>query len=336
MPRAGLTNGFYFDPDVFASYMQEEKVFDDTIIQSGILQPSPVITSLIGTQGNVFTIPFYKPLTGTAANNDGENDITSHTLSGGKQTGMSFRRWASWTDKDFTRELSGTNPLGDCVTKIAGFWREQNQNNLLGILGAVCDNASLSNHTTNIAVTTDTAPQAANKISTEATLDAMQKALGSRQRGLRTVMMHSVIYNQLVKANLINNVQTVMDNNTQSPFFGTFLGMNVIISDDITVKDNATSKRKEYHTFIVGEGAFLTAPARVDVPIEFDRDAKIKGGTNSVITRTGMVIHPNGFDFNVTAVASESPTDAELATTGNYTLKINEKLIPLVRIITNA
>jgi len=335
MARTGLNNGFYFDPDVFASYMQEQSVFDDNIIQSGILQPSPVITQMIGTQGNVFTIPFYKPLTGTVANNDGETDITSQTLAGGKQTGMSFRRWASWTDKDFTRELTGTNPLGDCATKIAGFWRQNNQNNLLGILGAVMDNASLTNHNTNIAVTTDTAPLAANLISTDAVLDAMQKALGSRQRGLNTVFMHSVVYNQLVKANLINNIQTVGQVDTQNPFFGTFLGMNVIVCDDITVKTNSTSKRKEYHTFIVGEGAFLTAPARVDVPVEFTRDAKIKGGTNSIITRTGMVVHPNGFDFDVQSVAAESPTDVELATSAKYTLKINERLIPLVRLITN-
>lgn len=335
MARTGLTNGFYFDPDIFSSYMQEESVFDDNIIQSGILQPSSVITDMLGTSGNVFTMPFYKPLSGTVANNDGDTDITSDTLSAGKQTGMSFRRWASWTDKDFTRELTGANPLGDCVSKIAGFWRENNQNVLLGIMGAVCDNANLTNHTTNIAVTTAVTPTDDNKISSEATLDAMQKALGSRQRGLNTIFMHSVVYNQLVKSNLINNIQTVGDVESKSPFMGTFMGMNVIVCDDITVVTNSTTSQLEYHTFIVGEGAFLTAPARVDVPIEFVRDAKINGGTNSVVSRTGMVIHPNGFDLDVNAIVKESPTDAELSTSANYTLKIDEKLVPLVRLITN-
>lgn len=335
MARTGLTNGFYFDPDIFLSYLQEENTFDDNIIDSGILTPSPVIANAISTSGNVFTIPFYKPLGGTTANNDGETDIVSTTLSGGKQTGMAYRRWASWTDKDFTRELSGTEPLMDCARKVAGYWREDNQNRLLDIIAATMDNASLTNHTTNIARTTAGSVDDTNRISTNVMLDAMQKALGSRQRNLTTVFMHSIVYNKLVKLNLINNIQTVGNVNAQSPFFGTFLGLTVIVCDDITVVNNTTTSLKEYHTIAVGRDAFLTAPARVDVPVEFTRDAKIKGGTNSIISRIGRVIHPNGFDFDVGSVAAESPTDVELKDKTKYTLKVNEKLIPLVRLITN-
>lgn len=328
-------DNFYYDADVFYSYMQEESTFNPSVIDSGVLVDSPEIASLVGTQGNIFTIPFYTNLEGTEFNYNGETDIVSDTLKGGKQTGMAFRRAASWTDKDFTREITGANPLEDCARKVAGYWREKNQKRLIGLLSMVPEVTGLENHITNIAVTTNTEPQEENLLSPEVTIDAMQKAFGDTQEDMALAIMHSVVYAQLVKKNLIVNGATVQNAMGVVPFIPTYLGMRVIVNDNITVGTGSVSTKKEYTTIISGTGTILTCPVRVEVPIEFGRDAKSKGGTNYLVSRIGRVMHPNGLDFKVSDIASESPTDEELTNKANWTLAVDEKLIRIAKIVTN-
>ena len=62
MARTGTFGGFAFDADVFADYMAELPTWSNAIIASGILQEDQTIMDLIGTKGNVATLPFYKAM----------------------------------------------------------------------------------------------------------------------------------------------------------------------------------------------------------------------------------------------------------------------------------
>ena len=62
MPRTGTFGGFSFDPEVFSDYMSEQPTWNDRILASGILVPGQTIMDLIGTKGNVATLPFYVPI----------------------------------------------------------------------------------------------------------------------------------------------------------------------------------------------------------------------------------------------------------------------------------
>ena len=62
MPRTGTFGGFAFDPEVFAEYMAEQPTWSNAIIASGILQEDATIMDLIGSRGNVATLPFYKAM----------------------------------------------------------------------------------------------------------------------------------------------------------------------------------------------------------------------------------------------------------------------------------
>ena len=79
MARTGTFGGFAFDPEVFSDYMREQPTWNDAILASGILQEDQTIMNLIGTNGNVATLPFYVPIDeddSKALNNDGETDNT--------------------------------------------------------------------------------------------------------------------------------------------------------------------------------------------------------------------------------------------------------------------
>lgn len=76
MARAGNFGGFVFDEEVFTDMMRENDFWRNEIAASGIVQHDAAIMDLIGSKGNVATIPIYKPLNVfdedmAALNNDG-------------------------------------------------------------------------------------------------------------------------------------------------------------------------------------------------------------------------------------------------------------------------
>lgn len=140
MPRTGTFGGFSFDPEVFSDYMSEQPTWNDRILASGILVQDQTIMDLIGTKGNVATLPFYVPIDedeSHALNNDGETDNTPTEISGKKQTCMLTQRMKAWKSQDFTKELTGADPMTHVANSVAGFYRQVRTRDLMAIVDAV-------------------------------------------------------------------------------------------------------------------------------------------------------------------------------------------------------
>lgn len=94
-----------------------------------------------------------------------------------------------------------------------------------------------------------------------------------------------------------------------------------------------------YTTYILGEGAFGFEEVGAKVPYEMDRDAKTNGGQDTLIVRRRNAISVSGISYTKSSQTSNSPTNAELKTAANWKLvtdgstKINDKLVPIARII---
>ena len=116
-------------------------------------------------------------------------------------------------------------------------------------------------------------------------------------------------------------------------------GYTVIVDDGVpctAVGGSGDNKDlKKYTTYLFGRGVIRTARGRVDVPVETNRDPKKNGGQDELITRMRETIHPNGFSFAVPKSGwTESPTDAQLFATANWSIKFDPKAIPMARLIT--
>lgn len=137
--RPGNFGGFAFDEEVFTGMMQEVDYWATPIILSGIVQQDSSIMDLIGEKGNVATIPIYKPLDAfednmEALNNDGMTNNTPVEISGDKQTCMLIQRMKAFQAKDFTKELTGADPMTLIRNKIAGYYNQ--------VFGLNCINAA--------------------------------------------------------------------------------------------------------------------------------------------------------------------------------------------------
>lgn len=333
MAVTGTFGGFYFDPEVFTDYIQEADPVHTSIINSGVLRVSPEISDVLTNKNNVFTVPNYSPLSGDALNYDGETDNTPQEITGAKQTGMAFRRMKAWQDQDFTRELTGADPLGDVARKVAYFQQKNNQKELLAVIDGALGVTGLESHIKDIS--TGDEVQAENRLGADTFLDAAQEALGDNFDDLVMVAMHSRVYTNLLKLQLVNNIATTPDAYSRGVQFGLLLNKYLVMVDD-SLTTGTSSDKTTYSTYLLGEGAIATARnVRIDRPNYVDYDPKSKGGINSLYTKWGMALHPLGLSFNTQNVAKNSPSREELGNKANWSKVWDAKNIKLAKIISN-
>lgn len=334
MARTGLFGGFYFDEEVFTKMMQEHDYWTNPILASGIVRQDKSIMDLIGSQGNVATIPMYKPLNihdanMDALNNDGETNNTPVEVAGNKQTCMMIQRMKAFKAKDFTKELTGANPLDNVKAKIQGYYTQVWEDEMMNIAKAVLAVSALSDHVTDLSITTGTIADA-NKISATTLIDAEQAALGDMAGGLGLIVMHSKIYAAYKKLGLIEFDKYTVGNVIQQEITLPRIGGKLVKVTDYYTLDSTTTGFPVYRTYLFGEGAFLSADKNnYENQYTTDYDPETAAGTDKFYTKQGKVLHPNGLSLAVDSIAKESPTKTELGTAANWSLKFNHKNVKM-------
>nr|DAM81989.1 MAG TPA: major capsid protein [Caudoviricetes sp.] len=339
MPRTGTFGGFSFDPEVFSGYMAEQPTWNDAIINSGILVQDSTIMDLIGEKGNVATLPFYVPIDeaeSQALNNDGETDNTPVEISGKKQTAMLIQRMKAWKAQDFTKELTGADPMTHVANSVAGFYRQTRVRDLMAIVDAVLSLKGMENHITDLSEQTGTgAVTDANKVDETTLIFAQQKALGDSAEKMGLLFLHSYMYAKYKALGLVDynkyTVTNALAGDVNLPSIGGFIP---VVSDRFTAD---TSKQNVvYKTYMIGAGSILTCPKNnYEDPYYADYDPETKAGIRKLYTKQGYVLHPNGFSIDQNKVAKESPTNTELGNKANWSLVYNHKNIRMGMIKSN-
>lgn len=334
MARTGLFGGFYFDEEVFSDMMQEADYWSNPILASGIVRQDSSIMDLIGSKGNVATIPMWKPLnihdTNMAAlNNDGLTDNTPQEISGDKQTCMMIQRMKAFKAKDFTKELTGADALTHIKGKIQNYYTQVWEDELMNIAGTVLGITALADHVTDLAITTGTIGDA-NKISATTLIDAEQAALGDMSGGLGLLIMHSKIYAAYKKLGLVEFDKYTVGNVLQQEVTLPRIGGKLVKVTDYYTLDASVTGYPVYKTYMFGEGAFLSCDKKnYENQYTTNYDPETNAGTDKFYTKQGKVLHPNGLSLAVDNIAKESPTKTELGTAANWALKFNHKNVKM-------
>ena len=335
MPRNGLVNGFYFDKEVFTDYMEEQSVLNNLLIDSGVLVEDATIADAVGSSSNVGTIPFFLPVDAEpdALNDDGKTDNVPTELQGSKQTFMAMARMKAWSQREFTRYLTGVNPLEHLANKlVVPYWKNQWEKVLYAELKAVMGVDGMESHVTDITTDGDTVTDA-NKIGLNTELELGQKALGDRRTSFQIFLCHSAVAKRLRELSLVENIAYFSDVLQTEITIDKYGDMILLETDTGTVDTSGTFP--VYYSYMLGKGAFLTCPKTVYNPYDYDYDPEKYGGVSKIYTKQARVIHPNGFSFEVDNIVEESPTTAEIGNSANWELKFNHKLIPLALLKSN-
>jgi len=334
MARTGLFGGFYFDEEVFTDMMQEADFWRNPILASGIVQKDNSIMKAIGSQGNVATIPMYKPISiydsnMAPLNNDGNTNNTPVTIAGDKQTCMLIQRMKAFQAKDFTKELTGADPMNNIKGKIQNYYTQVWEAIMMQIADTVLGLDALSDHVLDLSVTSGTIGDA-NKVDETTMIDAEQQALGDMAGGLGLMVMHSKIFANYKKRGLVEYDKYTVGNALQKEVVLPRIGGKIPLVTDYYTVDTKTEGFPVFKTFLFGEGAFLEADKNnYENQYTTDYDPETAAGTDKFYTKQGKVLHPNGISINADNIAAESPTDAELKTAANWTLKFNPKNVKM-------
>ena len=339
MAREGMFGGFHFDEEVFADMMRESDYWKNEIMASGIIAKDASIMDAIGSKGNVATIPMYKPFSVfddgmDALNNDGETDNIPVEISGDKQTCMLIQRMKAFKAKDFTTELTGAKPLDHVRQKLQGYYTGLWERELMNIVQAVMGLDALSDHVTDLSITSGTVADA-NKVNAATLIDAEQAALGDMAGGMGLIVMHSKIFAAYKKLQLVEYDKFTVGDAIKREVLLPHIGGKIPFVTDFYTVDASVPGFPVFKTYLLGEGAFKSCDKKYENAYTTNYDPEKAAGTDMLYTKQGKVLHPNGLSLAVDNIAKESPTREELGTTDNWTLKFNHKNVKMGLIKSN-
>ena len=328
----GRFGGFDFDPEVYGSFVDQEPVFTDSIIASGILATDANMTTLLDNGGTVGTTRFYNPLdpdTDAPLVRDGKTNNTPVEISGGKQSFIRMDRMKAWKANQLVRELTAANPMAAVARHTAMYWRMYLQGLLVKTADAVLGLSGLSRH-----VITATGGVTSGLI-----IDGQQAALGEFARKFGLFVMHSKIFAEYQKLGLVDynkyTITNVLQREVELP---TINGLIVIVNDRGTshvVEEGASDPKKKvtiYDCYLFGQGCFLEATPSVTTPDYTDYNPELGGGTDILYNTRSWILHPNGVSFLADNITGETPTDAEFTNKTNWALRFAHQNVRIGKI----
>lgn len=302
-------------PEIFNQYMEQYSTENSAFIQSGVAVSDARVAQNISAGGTLVNMPFWNDLSGDdEVLSDGDTQLSTGKITASSDIAAVMYRGRGWSVNELAAVISGSDPMASLMNKIGSYWVRQEQKVLTSVLSGLFGTSGALT-----AGATDHLNATAAAIDASAILDTKQ-LLGDAADKLSLLVMHSAVYTQLQKQNLIEFIQPASAP-VQIP---TYLGYRVVVDD--TLAPNAGT----YTTYLLAAGAFgrnAGAPANLTT---FEKDRDAAAGNDRVFTRRAFTMHPYGVKFNSTAVAGTTPSNAELATPTNWTSVYDSKNIGIV------
>ena len=330
---------------VLLSYMTQDPVEKTAFFESGILTPTPYASAIANGPSNLANIPFWKAIDSSIEpnySNDVYQDIaTPRAVNTGEMMARVAYLNEGFGQADLTVELTRQNPLQSIAARLDNFWMRQAQRRLIATsLGIYNDNVAATDayHTQNDMVVDVSATLG---FDAGAFIDATQ-TMGDALMGpsgdvLGTIVMHSFVYGQARKQQLIDFIRDA-ENNTM---FATYQGYRVVVDDSMTVV-GAGADRK-FISIIFGQGAIGYGEGSPTVPVEYDRSPERGngGGVEVLWSRKTWLLHPLGYSFtsavitgNGTETIARSASWQDLANATNWNRVVERKHVPIAFLVT--
>lgn len=326
-------------PEVYNRYSFLDTTTKTNIWGSGILSSNAELARFLAGGGATVNLPFWLDLDSTEpdiATDDPSDVATPGEVTATKQVAIRNIRTRGWSTADLVNELAGSDPAMRIMGRINNYWSRAYQRNLVSILtGVYADNVAndSGDMVNNISADIAGSPTAQYLVSAEAILDTKQ-TMGDGGDSLAVLIMHSVVYTRLQKANLIDFIPD-SEGRVNIP---TYLGYQVVVDDGVRVVQGSTNtSRYAYTTYLVGRGAIGFAEVPVAMPFEIDRQpAQGQGmGIHQIWTRRQFAFAPAGISF-VGNPSADFPTNTEYATATSWNRVAPErKQVPLAFLVTN-
>jgi hypothetical protein len=323
-------------PEIYANYMDIDSPEVTRFFDSGVVQQNALLNNLANSGGNILTIPFWRDLDADVepnlSNDDPEDLSTPNKIIAGSQVAMVGYFNQSWSAMDLVSELAGDDPMSAIVRKTNRYWGRQWQRRLISACtGILLDN--VANHDSDMVkdvFSTGATPDEDNIFGGEAYIDA-ELTLGDQIGVINAIAMHSVIYGQARKADLIEFIP----DSQGRPGIPTYMGKIVIVDDGMPVVE--IDGHPVFTTVLFGNSPFGFGVGNPRVPVEIERkpDGGKGGGQEVLYERRTWLLHPFGYALDPQAISDQSPSLTEYAAAATWERVVDRKNVPLAFLRTN-
>jgi hypothetical protein len=328
-------------PEIFTPYVIEQTTQRDAFLASGVVQPMAELNATEG--GDFIQVPFWKAnLTGDFEVLSDSTSLTPGKITTDKQVGVILHRGRAFESRDLAALAAGADPMAAIGAKVADYVANQRQKDLLACLAGIFGAVGSDNSAASFAgLTIDGGGSGETALSPRHVAQA-RALLGDQGDKLAAVAMHSAVYYDLVERKAIDYVTATESRITgggtnpdafagsiASAYTGdnsvpTYMGLRVIVSDD--VQESGSSPNKKFATYFFTQGA-IASGEQMAMQTETDRDILAKSDAMSIDLH--YCYHPVGAKY-VTS-AGPNPNRTVLATVGSWTKVYETKNIGIVR-----
>lgn len=355
-------------PEKFSTYVLDRTTELNRMVSAGIASADSVVGQLInGTPqgGRFIEIPAFNALEGEDEVFS-ESDVGVSNITTKSSHATLLMRQKAWGATDLSRVLGGADPMAAVGNLLADWWNTREQAIYLSILKGILDstNGALKDHVNDISSKTGNSGADAY-ISDGATLDTKQ-LLGDHYASLGMVFMHSAVYTYLQKKGMITR-NPIFDPSQSSVEMERYLGYQIMVDDAMPYISYETCTSSDsnaiavttaniaqiqphcastltadtsyvkavdavYDTYFLGTNAFIRQDGTPQGFIGTETDRDKLGAKDYLINRRCMIITPRGLSWNTGASYASGiyyPTNAMLATPGNWSLATDAKKIPI-------
>lgn len=322
-------------PEIFTPYLIEATTQRDAFLSSGVVQPMAELNASEG--GDFINVPFFSAnLSGDFEVLTDSSSLTPGKITANKQVGVVLHRGRAFESRDLAALAAGADPMAAIATKVAAYVANQRQKDLIKCLEGVFGGLTSNTGAAFIDLSFDKTGQTALGPRQVAKARAL---LGDQGDKLTAVAMHSAVYYDLVERKAIDYITNTearlstsatgastinaIAGSIASAYAGdnsvpTFMGLRVIVSDDLA----PTSSNYPVYFFTAGA---IASGEQMALRTETDRDILAKSDAMAIDLH--YCYHPIGAKWGTTV----NPTQAQLATIGNWTKVYETKNIGIVR-----
>lgn len=322
-------------PEIFTPYVIEQSTQRNQFLASGVVQPMAELNATEG--GDFVNVPFWKAnLSGDLEVLSDSTSLTPGKITADKQVGVILHRGRAFEARDLAALAAGSDPMAAIGAKVGEYVANQQQADLYKCLEGVFGSLTGSDSPAFDALRFDTSGATALGPRQVAKARAI---LGDQGDKLTAVAMHSACYYDLVERKAIDYVTNTEARlstlatgastinavgGSVAAAYGdvsvpTYMGLRVIVSDDIT------NSAGNYACYFFTAGA-IASGEQAAMRTEVDRDILAKADAMSLDMH--YIYHPVGAKWGVTTT---NPTRAQLATVGNWSKVYETKNIGIVR-----
>lgn len=329
----------------FARYLAEEIFQRSAFIRSGVMGRSGLLS---GTTGSRIEAPFFNAINAAEEQirsddtwgTSGAGHFTSQKVTASTQYATITYRGFMFSADDLSRYQTGEDPLAHFRSQLAAdLDRKMTAKLVSQLTGLVGPGGPLAG-TNSLDVSVPAAADEANFL-TASNITAAKYKLGERASSVTTIAMHPLVaaYMETVGALTFSTDALSTGGNIQwggggiglsSTAVGYMMGLRVIVDEQLPIR-GAIGEQQQFVCYLFGNGVVQTGD---QFPLRIETERNIASLQDAVAVHYSNALHVIGTSW---AGAGDNPTNAQLATAGNWGLAYTEpRLIPLCELTVNS